>query len=97
MKPGYPSAPFCLLWSQAGYPAPFLVHEEAFAIRIGKVEPDWSKFQSFLNSEVRYTALKKSFPAEADELFATAEENAKWRYRSYQRMANMNWDVPVAE
>ena len=60
-------------------------------------EPDWSKFQAYLNSEVRYTALKKSFPAEADELFTAAEENAKWRYRSYQRMANMNWEVPAAE
>ena len=26
-------------------------------------EPDWTKFQDFLNSEVRYTSLKKSFPA----------------------------------
>jgi pyruvate-ferredoxin/flavodoxin oxidoreductase len=54
-------------------------------------EPDWSKFQEFLNGEVRYTALKKGFPEEADELFAAAEENAKWRYRSYKRMANMDW------
>ena len=59
-------------------------------------EPNWSKFQAFLNSEVRYTALKKSFPKEAEELFLAAEENAKWRYRSYQRMANSSWDVPTA-
>ena len=58
-------------------------------------EPDWSKFQEFLNGEVRYTALKKSFPAEAGELFKAAEENAKWRYRSYQRMASTNWEVPA--
>ncbi|MFI3304760.1 MAG: pyruvate:ferredoxin (flavodoxin) oxidoreductase [Rikenellaceae bacterium] len=50
-------------------------------------EPDWSKFQSFLGREVRYTSLKKAFPAEADELFKAAEENAKWRYNGYQRMA----------
>ena len=36
--------------------------------------------------ELRYTQLLKSFPAEADELFNAAEENAKWRYRSYMRM-----------
>jgi pyruvate-ferredoxin/flavodoxin oxidoreductase len=53
--------------------------------------PDWSKFQDFLNGEVRYTALKKGFPEEADELFKASEENAKWRYRSYKRMANMDW------
>ncbi len=56
-------------------------------------EPDWSKFQTYLNGEVRYTALKKSFPKEADELFQAAEDNAKWRYRSYQRMNASNWEV----
>jgi pyruvate-ferredoxin/flavodoxin oxidoreductase len=49
--------------------------------------PDWSKFQAFLNGEVRYTSLKKAFPEVADQLFAAAEENAKWRYASYTRMA----------
>ncbi len=49
--------------------------------------PDWSKFQEFLLREVRYTSLKKSFPKEAVHLFKAAEENAKWRYKSYQRMA----------
>ena len=29
-------------------------------------EPDWSKFRDFLMKEVRYTSLKKSFPAEAE-------------------------------
>jgi pyruvate-ferredoxin/flavodoxin oxidoreductase len=54
-------------------------------------EPDWSKFQDFLKREVRYTSLMKSFPAEAAELFTAAEENAKWRYASYQRMASMDY------
>ena len=48
-------------------------------------EPDWSKFQDFLGKEVRYTSLLKTFPTEAKELFAAAEENAKWRYNSYMR------------
>ncbi|MBP3455370.1 MAG: pyruvate:ferredoxin (flavodoxin) oxidoreductase [Alistipes sp.] len=46
-------------------------------------EPDWSKFRAFLMKEVRYTSLQKAFPAEAEELFQAAEENAKWRYNSY--------------
>ena len=46
-------------------------------------EPDWSKFRDFLMKEVRYTSLKKAFPAEAEQLFQAAEENAKWRYNSY--------------
>ena len=54
-------------------------------------EPDWSKFQDFLQSEVRYTSLIKSFPAESELLFAAAQENAKWRYRSYQRLAQMEF------
>lgn len=54
-------------------------------------EPDWSLFQGFLDSEVRYTSLKKSFPEEAIELFSAAEKNAKWRYNSYKRMATMDF------
>ncbi|MBO5217420.1 MAG: pyruvate:ferredoxin (flavodoxin) oxidoreductase [Alistipes sp.] len=54
-------------------------------------EPDWSKFRDFLMKEVRYTSLLKAFPGEAEELFAAAEENAKWRYNSYQRMAKLEY------
>ncbi|HEY5592029.1 MAG TPA: pyruvate:ferredoxin (flavodoxin) oxidoreductase, partial [Paludibacter sp.] len=50
-------------------------------------EPQWDKFQDFLKGEVRYTSLMKQFPAEATELFVAAEENAKWRYNGYKRMA----------
>ena len=44
-------------------------------------------FMDFINSEVRYTSLKLSFPEVADELFQAAETNAKLRYESYKRMA----------
>ncbi|MGM0464321.1 MAG: pyruvate:ferredoxin (flavodoxin) oxidoreductase, partial [Bacteroidota bacterium] len=54
-------------------------------------EPDWSKFQDFLKSEVRYTSLLKSFPEEAKVLFEAAENNAKWRYNSYKRLAAMEY------
>ncbi|WP_165157310.1 pyruvate:ferredoxin (flavodoxin) oxidoreductase [Parabacteroides sp. ZJ-118] len=56
-------------------------------------EPDWSKFQDFLKGEVRFASVMKQYPQEAAELFAAAEENAKWRLRSYKRMAAENWDV----
>jgi pyruvate-ferredoxin/flavodoxin oxidoreductase len=52
-------------------------------------EPDWTKFQQFLDGEVRYTSLKKMFPEEADILFKAAEENAKWRYANYKRLSEM--------
>jgi len=54
-------------------------------------EPDWSKFQDFLRGEVRYTSLMKTFPEEAETLDAIAEENAKWRYNSYQRLAKQEY------
>jgi pyruvate-ferredoxin/flavodoxin oxidoreductase len=54
-------------------------------------EPQWDQFQSFLKSEVRYTSLQKSFPAEAAELFKAAQTNAKWRYNSYVRMASLDF------
>jgi pyruvate-ferredoxin/flavodoxin oxidoreductase len=54
-------------------------------------EPDWTKFRAFLDKEVRYTALSKLYPTEAEELFAAAQENARWRYDSYRRMAEMKY------
>ena len=54
-------------------------------------EPKWEEFQNFLKGEVRYTSLMKSFPESAGELFAASEENAKWRYKSYQRKAAMDY------
>ncbi len=56
-------------------------------------EPDWSKFQDFLKGEVRFASVLKQYPAEAAELFRAAEDNAKWRLRSYKRMAAGNWDA----
>lgn len=70
---------------------PMLEQEGKNPFQLDSKEPDWSKFQEFLNGEVRYTSLKKSFPAEADVLFTAAEENAKWRYNSYLRMAAMDF------
>lgn len=77
-------------WSLFRY-NPLLEKEGKNPFQLDSKEPDWSKFQTFLNGEVRYTSLKKSFPAEADELFKAAEENAKWRHNSYKRMAVMDF------
>ena len=55
-------------------------------------EPDWSTFQDFLASEVRYSSLQKMFPEEAQELFKAAEENARWRYEHYKRLATMSYE-----
>jgi pyruvate-ferredoxin/flavodoxin oxidoreductase len=66
---------------------PLLEKEGKNPFKLDSNEPNWAEFQNFLSSEVRYTSLKKQFPAEADELFKSAEEAAKWRYNSYKRLA----------
>lgn len=80
----------CGYWHLYRY-NPQLEDEGKNPFTLDSKEPDWSKFQDFLAGEVRYTSLKKSFPAEAGELFKAAEANAKWRYNSYKRMAEEKW------
>ncbi len=70
---------------------PLLEKDGTNPFTLDSKEPDWSKFQDFLQSEVRYTSLIKAFPEEAEILFKAAEENAKWRYKSYQRLAAMDF------
>jgi pyruvate-ferredoxin/flavodoxin oxidoreductase len=77
-------------WSLYRY-NPLLENEGKNPFQLDSKEPDFAKFQAFLDSEVRYTSLKKSFPVEATELFSAAEENAKWRYFSYKRLAEANY------
>ena len=44
-------------------------------------------FREHLMSEVRYAALAKAFPEEAEELFAKTEADAMERYQNYKRLA----------
>ncbi len=66
---------------------PMLEAQGKNPFKLDSKEPDWEQFQKFLNSEVRYTSLKNSFPKEAAELFVVAQDNAMWRYRQYKRLA----------
>ncbi len=70
---------------------PLLEAEGKNPFTLDSKEPDWTKFQDFLMSEVRYTSLVKAFPGEAETLFKAAEDNAKWRYNSYKRLAGMEF------
>lgn len=76
----------CGYWTLYRY-NPMLEAEGKNPFQIDSKEPDWSKFQDFLNHEVRFTSLKKSFPQDAEILFKQAEENAKWRHNQYKRLA----------
>ena len=70
---------------------PTLAGEGKNPFSLDSSEPDWSKFQAFIDGEVRYNSLKKAFPQEAEELFQASQANALWRYNSYKRMSAMNW------
>ncbi len=70
---------------------PALEEEGKNPFTLDSKEPQWDKFQEFLQGEVRYASLAKQFPAEASELFGAAEEMAKKRYASYERMAKLDW------
>ncbi|MBN2807538.1 MAG: 4Fe-4S binding protein, partial [Prolixibacteraceae bacterium] len=80
----------CGYWHTYRY-NPMLEKEGKNPFTLDSKEPNWDQFQNFLKGEVRYTALLKAFPAEAGELFKAAQENAKWRYNSYKRMAEQTW------
>ena len=47
-----------------------------------------ASFRDFIMGQVRYAALAKQYPEQAEELFTLAEENAKARLESYKKMAN---------
>ncbi|MGN0037584.1 MAG: pyruvate:ferredoxin (flavodoxin) oxidoreductase [Coriobacteriales bacterium] len=47
-----------------------------------------ASYQSFLDGEVRYASLKKSFPEEAEQLFRLGSEDAQRRYEKYRSMAD---------
>ena len=70
---------------------PMLAEEGKNPFTLDSKEPDWSMFQDFLGSETRYTSLIKAFPEEAKVLFAAAEDNSKWRYNYYKRLAAMDF------
>nr|MDA3886282.1 pyruvate:ferredoxin (flavodoxin) oxidoreductase [Candidatus Delongbacteria bacterium] len=70
---------------------PMLEDEKKNPFVLDSKEPVWDKFQDFLQGEVRYTSLVKSFPEEAKELFAAAEDNAKWRYNSYKMKSEIKY------
>ncbi len=48
-----------------------------------------TSYQDFIMNEARYSALTRSFPERAKELFEKAEENASARYEHLQRLSEM--------
>ncbi len=48
-------------------------------------------FRDFIMKQVRYSALMKQFPEQAEELFARAEIQAQERYETYQILNDMKY------
>ena len=72
---------------------PELEAESKNPFTLDSKEPQWEKFQDFLKGEVRFASVMKQYPSEAAELFKAAEDNAKWRYNNYRRLAKQQWGV----
>ena len=70
---------------------PQLEEEGKNPFTLDSKEPNWDEFEAFLKGEVRYASVLKQYPAEADELFAAAKQNAQWRYNNYRRLAQQQW------
>ncbi|QZT36785.1 pyruvate:ferredoxin (flavodoxin) oxidoreductase [Halosquirtibacter xylanolyticus] len=80
----------CGYWSLYRFD-PRLEEEGKNPFQLDSKAPNWDNFQNFLLGEVRYTSLLKAFPAEAKELFAAAEVNAKWRRNYYQKLSEISF------
>ena len=82
----------CGYWQLWRY-NPALEAEGKNPFTLDSKEPQWDKFKDFLKGEVRYASVMKQYPAEAEELFQAAEDNAKWRYNNYLRLSKQQWGV----
>ncbi len=72
---------------------PALAAEGKNPFQLDSKEPDWDKFQSFLEGEVRFLSLKKAAPTEAQELYDACKEAAKRRYKTYIRKTQEDWSL----
>ena len=58
-------------------------------------EPQWDKFQDYLDGEVRFLSLKKALPEQAEELYAETKKAAQRRYASYVRKTKEDWSDSI--
>ena len=70
---------------------PALAEEGKNPFQLDSKEPDWDKFQDFLEGEVRFLSLKKAAPDEAQELYDACKAAAQRRYKTYVRKTQEDW------
>ncbi len=67
---------------------PLMADEGKNPFKLESKEPN-GKFQEFIQSEVRFSSVKKLFPDRAEELFAKAEKAMLKRYAHYKKLAEV--------
>ncbi len=75
----------CGYWDMYRY-NPELKEQGKNPFSLDSKEPDYSKFQEFLEGEVRYASLAKGFPELAQSLYEKTVADARARRESYVRL-----------
>ena len=78
----------CGYWNMFRY-NPALKAEGKNPFTLDSKVPETEGYRAFLMNEARYSALTRSFPERAEELFTEAEENAKVRYAHLQKLIKL--------
>ncbi len=76
----------CGYWANWRY-NPQLIGSGKNPFTLDSKEPDFSKFQEFLQGEVRYSSLKRNFPDAAQALFEKTQRDAEERINGYKILA----------
>ena len=74
---------------------PELAKEGKNPFTLDSKQPNWDKFQEFLDNEVRFLSLRKALPAQADELYAETKKAAQRRYAAYVRKTQEDWSNEI--
>ena len=69
---------------------PLLEEQGKNPFTLDSKEPTES-FRDFIMGQVRYAAILKQYPEQAEEMFQNAEKQAKERYMAYKRLAQMEY------
>ncbi|MFW6264990.1 MAG: thiamine pyrophosphate-dependent enzyme, partial [Bacillota bacterium] len=69
---------------------PVLKEEGKNPFILDSKEPKGS-VRDFMMSEIRFTQVQNTFPEVAEELFSNAEKDARERYETYKRLAEMEY------
>ncbi len=78
----------CGYWNLFRY-NPALKAEGKNPFTLDSKVPETEGYRAFLMNEARYSALTRSFPERAEELFTKAEEDAKVRYNHLQKLIKL--------